>query len=108
MPTYGAASTTPQAEPCGIAAHKGQEKPAAGSETNVIDHVRHGRETDGYGGRYGPACSGTSRQMIPTALPARSKRSRMSATCSLLCSAHKEQRSKVIPAGVAGGRAKFT
>jgi hypothetical protein len=43
--------------------------------------------------------------MIPTALPARSNRLRISATCSLLCSAHKEQRNNVMPAGVAGGPA---
>jgi hypothetical protein len=33
---------------------------------------------------------------------------RISPTCSSLWSAQREQRSNVIPAGVAGGRARFT
>ncbi len=47
-------------------------------------------------------------QMIPTALPLFSKMPRISLTCSLVCSAHSEQRSSVMLAGVAGGRARFT
>jgi len=43
-------------------------------------------------------------QMIPMALPARSNMPVMISTCSAVCSAHSEQRSSVIPAGVAGGR----
>jgi len=44
---------------------------------------------------------------IPVLLPARSNRLRISRTCSLECSAHREQRNKVMPAGVAGGRTKL-
>lgn len=47
-------------------------------------------------------------QMIPTALPARSNMPMIVCTCSAECSAHSEQRSSVMLAGVAGGRARLT
>jgi hypothetical protein len=46
--------------------------------------------------------------MQRVARPAAANIPKISPTCSLLCSEHKEQRSKVMPAGVAGGRARFT
>ena len=47
-------------------------------------------------------------QMIPTAFPARVNMPMMVCTCSAVCSAQSEQRSRVMLAGVAGGRARFT
>lgn len=47
-------------------------------------------------------------QMIPIAVPARWNMPMMVCTCSALCSAHSEQRNSVMPAGVAGGRARLT
>jgi hypothetical protein len=46
--------------------------------------------------------------MQPVDRPAAPNIASTSSTWSLECSEHKEQRSNVIPAGVAGGRAKFT
>src|SRR5690606_40311602 len=46
--------------------------------------------------------------IIPTAFPARSNMPRIVSTSSLECSAQSEQRSSVMPAGVAGGRARLT
>ena len=47
-------------------------------------------------------------EMTPTALPARPNMARMVSTSASLCSAQSEQRSRVMLAGVAGGRARFT
>ncbi len=47
-------------------------------------------------------------QMIPTAFPAASNMPRIVSTSSAVCSAHSEQRSSVMLAGVAGGRARLT
>ena len=46
--------------------------------------------------------------MTPVARPAAANMARISPTCSLECSAQSEQRSRVMPAGVAGGRARLT
>jgi len=47
-------------------------------------------------------------QMQPVARPAAPNIARISPTCSAECSAHKEHRRSVLPAGVAGGRARLT
>src|SRR5690242_962932 len=46
--------------------------------------------------------------MQPVARPAAANIPRISPTCSSLCSAQSEQRRRVMPAGVAGGRARLT
>ena len=46
--------------------------------------------------------------MQPVARPAAANMPRISPTCSSVWSAHSEQRSRVMPAGVAGGRARLT
>ena len=52
--------------------------------------------------------SKSAQSMQPVARPAAANMPRISPTWSLVCSAHSEQRSKVMLAGVAGGRARFT
>src|SRR3546814_18754685 len=58
-----------------------------------------------------PVAASTRRSdqpIAPVALPAASNMAMILPTCSSLCSAQSEQRSRKVPAGVAGGRAELT
>ena len=83
----------------------GRRSAAAPVEVQLVPRRHHGVSLDPYAA---PRKPGQRQFMQPVARPAAANMPRISPTCSLLCSEHREQRSRVIPAGVAGGRARLT